>query len=261
MLVEQVISHPKVIVHKPYRVTAFLGKDTLCGLRMEKTDDGQRQDLKIDGAFIEIGLTPNSEALAGLIELNERGEIPVDRNGATVVEGLFAAGDVTDEPAKQIVVAGSGAKAALAAHEYTRRPSDPSILGTPCPGERGHILLTDTTIEQSLHLFTSQWALTTFLVQITPLAMETQLEHRAHDVIETNGIFLGQARKVLRRQRPPQLLALLRRQGLQGHVPLRYVHVRYVVQIVLLIHLPSPPAVLRTTNNPRAWRRKKPPLY
>ena len=119
VLVEQVLSQPQVVVHKPRQFTAFLGKDRLCGVRLRALDGDQREDLKVDGVFIEIGLIPNSEPVAELVELNERGEIPVDRRGATALAGLFAAGDVTDEPAKQIVVAaGSGAKAALAAHEY-----------------------------------------------------------------------------------------------------------------------------------------------
>ena len=73
----------------------------------------------MDGVFIEIGLFPNSDFALDLVETNERGEVKVDRIGDTGVRGIFAAGDVTDNREKQIVVsAGEGARAALAAFEY-----------------------------------------------------------------------------------------------------------------------------------------------
>ena len=129
VLVEEVLASPQVRVHKPRKVAAFLGKDKLCGVRLRALDSGTREDLKVDGVFIEIGLIPNSDPVKDLLTLNEHGEIPVDRSGATAVPGLFAAGDVTDEPEKQIVVAaGAGAKAALAAHRYLQatRPGEGS---------------------------------------------------------------------------------------------------------------------------------------
>ena len=73
----------------------------------------------MDGVFIEIGLFPNSDFALDLVEINERGEVKVDRIGDTGVRGVFAAGDVTDNREKQIIVfAGEGARAALAAFEY-----------------------------------------------------------------------------------------------------------------------------------------------
>ena len=82
----------------------------------------QTKKLKVTGVFIEIGLVPNSEPVSGLIKLNKRGEVPVNRSSETEISGLFAAGDVTDVPEKQIVVAaGEGAKAALQAHRYFQR--------------------------------------------------------------------------------------------------------------------------------------------
>jgi alkyl hydroperoxide reductase subunit F len=69
--------------------------------------------------FLEIGLVPNSAPVKDLVRLNSSGEIEVDRDQAASVPGFFAAGDVTDEREKQIVVAaGAGAKAALAAYNY-----------------------------------------------------------------------------------------------------------------------------------------------
>ena len=86
---------------------------------LESVDGKDRLDLSVDGVFLEVGLTPNSDPLKGLIELNEWGEVPVDRDQSTRMKGLFAAGDVTDVREKQISIAvGQGALAALTAHRY-----------------------------------------------------------------------------------------------------------------------------------------------
>jgi len=83
---------------------------------------GERKRLEVTGVFIEIGLVPNSEPVSGLIKLNKWGEVPVSCSCETTVPGLYAAGDVTNIPEKQIVVAaGEGAKAALQAHRYLQR--------------------------------------------------------------------------------------------------------------------------------------------
>ena len=100
-------------------VRSFLGTDKLTGVRLESVDGKDRYDLNVDGVFLEIGLTPNSDRLKGLVELNEAGEVPVNKDQSTSVKGLFAAGDVTDVEEKQISIAvGQGASAALAAHKY-----------------------------------------------------------------------------------------------------------------------------------------------
>jgi alkyl hydroperoxide reductase subunit F len=79
-------------------------------------------EVPVGGVFVEIGLVPNSELLRGLAPLTEAGEIAVDGACRTAVPGLFAAGDVTAVPYKQIVIAaGEGAKAALSAHGYLLR--------------------------------------------------------------------------------------------------------------------------------------------
>lgn len=76
----------------------------------------------MDGVFLEIGLIPNSGPVRDLVDLNEAGEIPVDRDQATSVDGLYAAGDVTEVEEKQISIAvGQGATAALAAYKYLMR--------------------------------------------------------------------------------------------------------------------------------------------
>jgi len=75
----------------------------------------------VNGVFVEIGLVPNSSFI-GFVDKNEHGEIEINCSAETSVPGLFAAGDVTDVPAKQIVVAaGDGAKATMAAFAYLSR--------------------------------------------------------------------------------------------------------------------------------------------
>lgn len=74
--------------------------------------------LSLDGVFVQIGLVPNSQFLKGVVELNSFGEVVVDAKGRTSIRGIYAAGDVTTTPYKQIIIAmGEGAKAALAAFE------------------------------------------------------------------------------------------------------------------------------------------------
>jgi alkyl hydroperoxide reductase subunit F len=81
----------------------------------------------LEGVFVQIGLVPNSEWLKGTLELSRHGEIVVDAHGRTSVPGVFAAGDVTTVPFKQIVIAaGDGAKAALSAFDYLMRSAVPA---------------------------------------------------------------------------------------------------------------------------------------
>lgn len=113
---------PHVTVHLNTEVREFLGGDTLAGLRVASVDGRDRYDVAVEGVFLEIGLTPNSEPASGLVTLNAAGEIPVARDQSTAVAGFFAAGDVTDEREKQIIIAaGAGARAALAAEQYLVR--------------------------------------------------------------------------------------------------------------------------------------------
>jgi len=129
-LVEEVQGHPKLTIHAPYEVVSFVGDDFLEGVEMLSRESRREEKLEADGVFLEIGLSPNSDAVQGLVALNENGEIPVGVDRSTELPGFFAAGDVTDVPEKQIAVAvGHGAMAALSAYEYlaergvvTRRP-------------------------------------------------------------------------------------------------------------------------------------------
>jgi alkyl hydroperoxide reductase subunit F len=122
VLVAEVRKSPRLVIHLKSEVREFLGDVELSGVRVAAVDGSERYDLLVDGVFLEIGLVPNTAPLARLLALNDNGEVPVGRDQSTAVAGLFAAGDVTDEPDKQIsIAAGAGARAALAADRYLNR--------------------------------------------------------------------------------------------------------------------------------------------
>ena len=94
------------------------------GLVYTDRKSGQGHRIDLEGIFVQIGLLPNSEWLRGTIALSARGEIEIDARGETSLPGVFAAGDVTTVPYKQIVIAmGEGSKAALSAFDYLIRSS------------------------------------------------------------------------------------------------------------------------------------------
>ena len=87
---------------------------------------GEQHRIELEGVFVQIGLLPNTDWLKGTVALSPRGEIEVDVRGQTSVPGVFAAGDATTTPYKQIVIAmGEGSKAALSAFDYLIRSSAP----------------------------------------------------------------------------------------------------------------------------------------
>jgi alkyl hydroperoxide reductase subunit F len=120
-------SLPNVDVLLSARTTEVLGDgQKVTGLVYENRIAGQRHTLDLDGIFVQIGLLPNTEWLKGSVDLSSRGEIIVDQHGQTSVPGVFAAGDCTTVPYKQIVIAlGEGAKASLAAFDHLMRTSAP----------------------------------------------------------------------------------------------------------------------------------------
>jgi alkyl hydroperoxide reductase subunit F len=94
------------------------------GLVYKDLRSGETKRIDLEGVFVQIGLVPNTEWLKGTVELSRHGEIVVDAKGATSVPGVFAAGDVTTVPFKQIVIAvGEGAKASLSAFDHLIRQS------------------------------------------------------------------------------------------------------------------------------------------
>ena len=92
------------------------------GLDYTDRSTGATHHLELAGVFVQIGLVPNTDWLKDTVDLSKYGEIEVDGHGQTSVSGIFAAGDVTTTPYKQIVIAlGDGAKAALGAFDYLIR--------------------------------------------------------------------------------------------------------------------------------------------
>jgi alkyl hydroperoxide reductase subunit F len=107
-----------ITVHEHTHVTALQGDKFLTGILIQD-ENGSEQQLGLDGVFVEIGWLPNTEILDSFVDVNGRKEVIVDVNCRTSRPGVFAAGDITNEKSKQIIIAaGDGAKAALEAFEF-----------------------------------------------------------------------------------------------------------------------------------------------
>lgn len=119
------LSNVDVIVNG--QTTEVLGDgQKVNGLRYTDRATGDMHDIELEGIFVQIGLLPNTEWLKGALELSPRGEIVIDDRGATSLPGVFAAGDATTVPYKQIVIAmGAGSTAALSAFDHLIRHSAP----------------------------------------------------------------------------------------------------------------------------------------
>jgi NADH-dependent peroxiredoxin subunit F len=111
-----------LIINTEHKIEEIIGESMVEGIVIKDLKKGTSRRLDVTGVFIEIGLTPNSNMVKGLVKLNQAGEVPINASCETEIPGLFAAGDVTNVPEKQIVIAaGEGAKAALQAHAYLQR--------------------------------------------------------------------------------------------------------------------------------------------
>lgn len=123
VLVKKLQSLPNVTIHTNAQTTEITGADgKVNGLKYKDRATGVEHLVPLEGVFVQIGLVPNTEFLRGTLELSKFGEIIVDAKGHTNVPGVFAAGDCTAVPYKQIVIAaGDGAKAALSAFDHLIR--------------------------------------------------------------------------------------------------------------------------------------------
>ena len=123
VLVDKLKSLPNVTIHVNAQTTEITGDGSkVNGLRYKDRATGTEHHVELAGVFVQIGLVPNTEWLKGTVELSKFGEIVVDAKGHTNVPGVFAAGDCTTVPYKQIVIAaGDGAKAALSAFDHLIR--------------------------------------------------------------------------------------------------------------------------------------------
>jgi alkyl hydroperoxide reductase subunit F len=128
VLVNKLKSLRNVDIHVQAQTTEITGTDgKVSGLTYTDRSSGQSRHVELEGVFVQIGLVPNSEWLKGTMELTRHGEIVVDARGQTSVPGVFAAGDVTTVPFKQIIIAtGDGAKAALGAFDHLIRAGVPA---------------------------------------------------------------------------------------------------------------------------------------
>jgi alkyl hydroperoxide reductase subunit F len=123
VLVNKLNSLPNVTTHVNAQTTEITGDGHIVnGLTFKDRASEAVHHVELAGVFVQIGLVPNSEWLKGTLALSRHGEIEVDAKGATSLPGVFAAGDATTVPFKQIVIAaGDGAKAALGAFDYLMR--------------------------------------------------------------------------------------------------------------------------------------------
>jgi NADH-dependent peroxiredoxin subunit F len=123
VLVNKLKSLTNVTVHVNAQTLQITGDGVkVDGLRFKDRASGAEHSVELAGVFVQIGLVPNTDFLKGTVELSRFGEILIDERGATSVPGVFAAGDATTVPYKQIVIAaGDGAKAALAAFDHLVR--------------------------------------------------------------------------------------------------------------------------------------------
>ncbi len=129
VLVSKLKSLPNVTIHVNAQTTEITGDgQKVNGLRYKDRATGQETLLALEGVFVQIGLVPNTEFLKGTLELSKFGEIVIDDKCHTNLPGVFAAGDVTTVPYKQIVIAaGEGSKAALSAFDYLIRTPQPAV--------------------------------------------------------------------------------------------------------------------------------------
>ena len=104
------------------QTTEVIGVEKVSGMTYLDRKSNEKKTIELEGVFIQIGLLPNTDFVKNTVELSKFGEIVIDNHGQSSVPGLFAAGDVTTVPYKQIIIAmGEGAKASLGAFDYLIR--------------------------------------------------------------------------------------------------------------------------------------------
>lgn len=125
ILIDKVTNAQDIRVLNNTEIISINGDKFVNSITVKPVDKNKPEDLKLSGVFIEIGSIPATDYLKSLLKLNDRGEIVVDKYNMSSVEGLYAAGDITDIEEKQIVTAaGEGAKAAIMASKYIARFED-----------------------------------------------------------------------------------------------------------------------------------------
>lgn len=121
-MLERIEASANISVKTGFKVTEIVGDSRVTAVKLKSPKEGIEETLAVSGVFIESGSIAVSEYTAGLVEMNEKGEIVIDNRGATSAPGIYAAGDVTDTPGKQIIIAaGEGARAAMALSRDLKR--------------------------------------------------------------------------------------------------------------------------------------------
>mgnify|MGYP000217420827 CR=1 FL=1 len=125
VLVEKAEAHEKITIIKNVATKEVIAENgKVVAIAYEDRSTGELKELNLSGIFVQIGLIPNSDFLNGVVERTQHGEIIIDEKCQTTEPGIFAAGDVSTVPYKQIVIAmGEGAKASLSAFDYIIRES------------------------------------------------------------------------------------------------------------------------------------------
>ena len=119
VLQDRVLSHPKIEVRGNTQVERILGDDQVRAVAVRDTDTGETSEIPVSGVFVFIGLDPNSDYLRDLLPLDNGGHVETNIWMETPAPGIFAAGDIRQQSASQLVTAaGDGATAAIAAHRY-----------------------------------------------------------------------------------------------------------------------------------------------
>lgn len=119
IMIEKVNEAHNIRIINQSEVKQIKGDKFVSGVQIVDHSSGTNKDLAVEGVFIEAGSIPATDYLAGVIKLTHEKEIVIDKDNMTSIEGIFAAGDVTDVIEKQIVIAaGEGAKAAIAAARW-----------------------------------------------------------------------------------------------------------------------------------------------
>lgn len=119
ILMDELNSYPNVTTHTQTDIVSIEGEEKVSGVTVHNKETDETHTIPTDAVFIEIGHIPNLGPFEGDLDVNGSGEIIVDMQNQTNIPGIFAAGDVTDTPYKQIIIAAAeGAKAALSANNY-----------------------------------------------------------------------------------------------------------------------------------------------
>jgi NADH-dependent peroxiredoxin subunit F len=128
VLQRKLASLPNVVILKNAQTMEVLGDgNKVNGLIYKNRENGEDVRVELEGIFVQIGLLPNTDWLKGTLDLSKMGEVEVNSHGQTSATGIFAAGDCTTVPYKQIIIAmGEGAKASLGAFDYLIRSSAPA---------------------------------------------------------------------------------------------------------------------------------------